>query len=207
MRLGDTIHCGAGDSPCRLSTMQAYRRRLPHFHPEDAYLFLTWRLSGSLPTEDSNPMGYPTRGHAFVAQDRRLDRHSTGPIWLRQPSVANLVSRAILIGDSERRFYDIRAWVVMPNHVHLLIFPLVAVPGALRWLKGSTARSANKLLGRTGQPFWQDESYDHYLRNLNQIDRTAAYIEENPVSAGLVCSADQWMWSSAGWKVGRRNVS
>lgn len=180
--------------------MQAYRRRLPHFHPEDAYLFLTWRLWGSLPTTQVSTV-YPTRGHAFVAQDRLLDRHSTGPIWLMQPTIASLVSSAILIGESERRFYDIHAWVVMPNHVHLLIFPLVAIPVAMRWLKGSTARSANRILGRTGQPFWQDESYDHYLRNLGQIDRTAAYIEANPVSAGLVSSADQWMWSSAGWLV------
>jgi putative transposase len=53
----------------------------------------------------------------------------------------------------------------MPNHVHLLILPKVPVPILMRWLKGSTARSANLLLGRTGQPFWQDESYDHYARN------------------------------------------
>jgi putative transposase len=59
----------------------------------------------------------------------------------------------------------------MPNHVHLLILPKVPVPVLMRWLKGSTARSANQLLGRTGQPFWQDESYDHYARNAIQRDR------------------------------------
>ena len=92
------------------------------------------------------------------------------------------------------------AWVVMPNHVHLLILPKVPVAVLMRWLKGSTARSANQILGRTGQPFWQDESYDHYLRHGSQIDRTIAYIEENPVSAGLVSSAENWPWSSAGWQ-------
>jgi putative transposase len=70
----------------------------------------------------------------------------------------------------------------------------------MRWLKGSTARGANRILGRTGQPFWQDESYDHYLRNSPQVNRTIAYIEENPVSAGLVESAERWRWSSAGWQ-------
>jgi Transposase IS200 like len=88
----------------------------------------------------------------------------------------------------------------MPNHVHLLILPKVPVPILMRWLKGSTARSANLLLGRTGQPFWQDESYDHYARNSIQRDRIIAYIEENPVSAGLVSSAELWPWSSAGWQ-------
>jgi REP element-mobilizing transposase RayT len=64
------------------------------------------------------------------------------------------------IGERERRFYDLPAYVVMPNHVHLLIRPLVPLPEITRWLKGSTARRANLVLGRTGQPFWQDESFD-----------------------------------------------
>ena len=88
----------------------------------------------------------------------------------------------------------------MPNHVHMLILPAVPIPVLMRWLKGSTARSANRILGRTGQQFWQDESYDHYLRRSSQVDRTIAYIEGNPVAAGLVCSAERWPWSSAGWQ-------
>jgi hypothetical protein len=88
----------------------------------------------------------------------------------------------------------------MPNHVHLLILPTVAVATLMRWLKGSTARRANQILGRTGRPFWQDESYDHYLRDPKQISRTTAYIEQNPVCAGLARSAEDWPWSSAGWQ-------
>jgi putative transposase len=135
-----------------------------------------------------------------VAQDRALDRHSSGSTWLRHPPIADLVARAIRIADEERQFYELRAWVVMPNHVHLLILPQVPVAVLRRWLKGSTAREANRILGRTGQPFWQDESYDHYLRQRSQIDRTVTYIEQNPVSAGLVGSAERWLWSSAGWQ-------
>jgi type I restriction enzyme R subunit/putative DNA methylase len=88
----------------------------------------------------------------------------------------------------------------MSNHVHLLILPKVAVSAIMRWLKGSTARSANQLLGRTGQPFWQDESYDHWVRNSKQFDRIIEYIEENPVSTGLVASPELWPWSSAAWQ-------
>ena len=62
----------------------------------------------------------------------------------------------------------------MPNHVHLLILPKAPVPVLMRWLKGSTARGAHRILGRTGQPFWQDESYDHYLRNSRQVNQTIA---------------------------------
>jgi REP element-mobilizing transposase RayT len=86
----------------------------------------------------------------------------------------------------------------MPNHVHLLILPQVPVPAITRWLKSWTARQANQLLGLAGQPFWQDESYDHWVRNRRQRDRIVRYIEENPVSAGLAASAEQWGWSSAG---------
>jgi putative transposase len=88
----------------------------------------------------------------------------------------------------------------MPNHVHLLMLPQVEVPVLMRWLKGSTARRANRILGRTGQPFWQDESYDHYLRTSDQTGRTIACIERNPVSAGLAPAIERWPWSSAGWQ-------
>ena len=179
--------------------MPEYRRRLPHCHPIDANLFLTWRLWGSLPANADDTL-YATPGRAFAAQDRVLDRRATGPLWLKDPRIADLVSNAILVGECERHYYQLQAWVVMPNHVHLLILPLVATPALMRWLKGSTARGANQILGHTGQPFWQDESYDHYLRSSSQMDRTIAYIEENPVSAGLVCSAERWRWSSAGWQ-------
>jgi REP element-mobilizing transposase RayT len=156
--------------------MPDYRRKLPHFHPTGKYLFVTWRLWGSLPGKVS------------------------GPHWLNDPRIADFVAKAILIGDCERHFYGLRAWAVMPNHVHLLILPLVPVPVLMRWLKGSTARYANHILGRTGTPFWQDESFDHYLRDSSHLERAIAYVEENPVKAGLVCSAEQWRWSSAGWQ-------
>ena len=178
--------------------MPEYRRRLPHFHPNGSYVFLTWRLWGSLPRGTEKSALHLTPGQAYAAADHSLDRLASGPLWLKDRRVGNLVSHAVLSGADERRFYELRAWVVMPNHVHLLILPLVPVPRLMRWLKGSTARGANQILGRTGQPFWQDESFDHYLRAASDVNRTVAYIEQNPVSAGLVCSAGQWPWSSAG---------
>jgi len=113
---------------------------LPHFHPEDAYLFLTWRLWGSLPAKVEIHR-YPTPGHAFAAADRELDRQDSGPFWLKDTRIAKLVSRTILAGDCEKRYYDLCAWVVMPNHVHLLILPRVPVPTLMQWLKGSTAKT------------------------------------------------------------------
>jgi len=83
------------------------------------------------------------------------------------------------------------------NHVHLLMRPCVPPPQITHWIKGVTAREANLLLGRPGEPFWQDESYDHWVRSEKELHRVAAYIERNPVAAGLVSAPGEWAWSSA----------
>ena len=179
--------------------MPEYKRRLPHFHPDDTHMFLTWRLFGSQP-RGHTPVRAETPGQAFVANDRFLDLNPLGPHWLREGEIARLVAETFLAGETERRFYELGAWVVMPNRVHLLMLPRTSLPIITRWLKGSTTRRANQLLARTGQPFWQDESYDHWVRNKKQFIRIANYIEENPVKAGLAECVELWPWSSAGWQ-------
>ena len=195
---------GAGAFACRPQPHMFYRRRLPHWHPdltEATFLFLTWRLAGSVP---GRPMRQPptsgplTAGRAFLALDREADKATCGPVWLRDARVARVVAHALLYGERERHLYQLRAWVIMPNHVHVLLRPTTSVPRITRWLKGSTARQANVILGRTGEAFWQDESFDHRVRDEAELDRIVAYIERNPVGAGLAASAAEWPWSSAG---------
>jgi putative DNA methylase len=67
----------------------------------------------------------------------------------------------------------------------------------MKSLKGFTARQANRMLARTGTPFWQKESYDHWVRDEAEWHRIARYIENNPVKAGLVSTPDAYRWSSA----------
>ena len=110
-----------------------------------------------------------------------------------QPS-PKLVADAI--GKGAASDYVLHAWVVMPNHVHLLITPQVDVPALLRRLKGASARESNKLLGQTGRPFWQDESYDRLVRNTSEFERIKNYILQNPVRAGLARSIEDYPWSS-----------
>src|SRR5947208_15228348 len=88
----------------------------------------------------------------------------------------------------------------MANHVHLLVRPRVSPSRLLQTLKGSTAREANRMLGRTGQPFWPAESYDHSVRDDRESDRIKMYIENNPAKAGLVANAKDYLWSSAARK-------
>jgi putative transposase len=174
--------------------MPEYWRRLPHYHPDGTDLFVTWRLHGTVPMPARSER-YGSPGHAFVAHDRALacdHEHD----FLRDEQIARLVAAAILEGH-HRSLYELQAWVIMPNHVHLLMLPRGALARITQWLKGSTARAANQALSRQGQPFWQQESYDHWVRTEKEFDRIVRYIEENPVAAGLVKSAEDWAWSSA----------
>jgi REP element-mobilizing transposase RayT len=88
------------------------------------------------------------------------------------------------------------AWVVMPNHVHLLIEPKVPMRLITKAIKGPSARHANLLLGRTGQHFWQDECFDHWIRNRAEFEKVKSYVEQNPVRAGLVTDCGRWPWSN-----------
>src|SRR5689334_20530621 len=178
---------GAGASACPVQRMPEYERKLPHFLPADRYVFITWRLYGTLPRRREYER-YPAAGHAFVAQDRALAADRIGPRWTKDPRIAAVVAQAIKSGATDYRLYELFAWVVMPNHVHILINPLVRVSRLMRWLKGSTARAANQLLGRTGMAFWQDESFDHYIRDQREFANVVNYIENNPVAAGLAAS-------------------
>ena|ERR1039457_3013196 len=90
--------------------MAEYRRRLPHFHPDGVYLFVTWRLHGSLPVAPADVI-YATPGHAFAAQDRALAR-GHGRRWLSDPRVARRLVEAIQTGESQKQFYELEAWAV-----------------------------------------------------------------------------------------------
>ena len=187
--------------------MVIYRRNLPHWHPEGAPLFLTWRLYGSLPVfpRTTARIGCATRsspskdspGKVFKLRDSALDRAPQGPLWLKDPRIACSAVEAIHLGNDKLGFYVLHAFVVMPNHVHLLITPNVPVPRLINGLKGVTAREANSILRRKGKHFWQDESFDHWVRGPAEFDRICVYIECNPVSAGLAHKPCDWPWSSA----------
>ncbi len=76
----------------------------------------------------------------------------------------------------------------------------------MKALKGYTARRCNQLLQKRGT-FWQDESYDHVVRNEEELRRIIEYIEQNPVKAGLVAAAAAWRWSSAADRASRSVVT
>ena len=209
-----------------------YYRNLPHWHPPGAAIFLTCRLFGSLPQKVIQHLREAQRllareidvagGSAeqianlklkhhkklFAKVDAILDKAESGPRWLGETEIADLVEDALL-----RRYadlYKLWAYVVMVNHLHLLLRPkpiispregsvdsFVPLSTITKRIKGYTSREANLILGRTGERFWQQESFDHWPRDEDEFFRIVAYIENNPVKAGLVQRADAWRWSSA----------
>ena len=178
--------------------MSYYERNLPHWHPDGRAIFLTWRLHGSLPAGFVHSLRKLKEDprKQFLEAEQLLDAAVTGPRWLSDPEIAGYVEWAFQRG-AEIGHYVLHAYVVMPNHVHLLFEPRVALRRIAGGIKGVSARDANATLARTGKPFWQDESFDHWIRNGAQMERTRNYIEHNPVKAGLAKHPEEWQWSSA----------
>ncbi|MGA3041721.1 MAG: transposase [Bryobacteraceae bacterium] len=174
-----------------------HARRLPNYHAIGRPIFLTWRLHGSLPANRNFPSA-TTSGLAFLTMDRILDNSRAGPLYLRQPAIATMVVEAIHYRQQCLGHSQIGAYVVMANHVHLLITPCIEVSRLMQSVKRFTAREGNRMLGHTGQPFWQDESYDRLVRNEAEFQRIVRYIEMNPVKAGLAVKPEDFPWSSAG---------
>lgn len=186
---------------------------LPHWTREGATYAATFRLADSLPASVleswlwerkgivriAEQMGRPLSGHE---QKRLRELHSErveawldsghGACWMRRPEVARIVAGALAHFDEQR--YRLHAWCVMPNHVHVLVAPFAghALSAILHSWKSFTAKSANRLLGREGA-FWQEEYYDHLIRDEEDYDHAMRYIIENPGRAGLT----GWQWCGA----------
>jgi putative transposase len=173
----------------------SYSRRLPHIVPTGEAYFVTWHLHGSLPRERYPPPGKMNSGTAFVWMDQYLDAAGNGPRWLGNEEIAKIVEEALLHQDCE-----LHAYVIMPNHVHVLLMPKIELPKLMQYIKSRSAREANKILGVSGKPFWQQESYDHMVRNPEEFRNIKRYIENNPVKAGLAATPETYRWSSAWWR-------
>lgn len=142
-----------------------YRRRLPHYQKDARPLFVTFR---------------------------------TLPAAQLPPDARTLALQHCLYEDGRR--IDLHAAVVMPDHVHLLLTALrdtngwtFALPEILKAIKGTSARSINRLQESRG-PVWQDESFDHVLRGDESLRETIEYIRQNPVRKGLVQKPEDYRW-------------
>ena len=158
---------------------------------------------------------YKAQKRHFARYDKWLDSGAHGPVWLRDARVANEVTKEIKRLHGER--YCLFSYCIMPNHVHLLVdtadFGDVILsdqpekPGqsslreTMRLIKGRSARSANRILQRSGR-FWQDESYDHFVRDEHELENIIRYILYNPVVAGLAKNWQDWPFTYLSQEMG-----
>ncbi|MFN8635366.1 MAG: transposase [Chloroflexota bacterium] len=192
------------------------RLYLPHFDAGETPQTITFRLAGSLPTVLLRQWRDELRLQAAQLGDRERSRRPSlatlerqriedylnrgiGPIWLGDPRIGSLVEAAFLFFDGSR--YRLHAWVVMPNHVHIVLTPDadISMTRIVSSWKSFTATRANELLGRTGA-FWQADYFDRFIRDEAHFLAAVSYVEQNPVVGGLCAAPEEWAFSSASWR-------
>jgi REP element-mobilizing transposase RayT len=204
-------------------SLEMYQRHLPHWRQAGATYFVTFRLADSIPQnkleelktyrtewERRNP---PPRSEkqweelwreTFLRVDRWLDQ-GAGGCRLREAPVRKIVTDSLHYFDDER--YELGSYVVMPNHVHLVVRAFDRDKEALERIthswKRHTSREINMLLDLNGA-LWQDESFDRIVRDEEHLWRTLQYIGRNPGKVGITGeSCSVWIrpsWEKLGWK-------
>ena len=197
-----------------VQTIGFRRRHLPHWTVADRSYFVTIRLKGSLPSavvDDLRlkrealiarhlPPEEMDRSHReeFRRIEAILDAGSTGPKFFDIAPVADIVFKAFEWLEQQKG-WTVQALSVMPNHVHAVLRNVQGRNDQLHRdlgiLKGTTGRNANRVLDRTGRPFWIDENFDHWCRTDKQLLRAVRYTLMNPVSAQLVPNWHDWPWT------------
>lgn len=183
------------------------RQYLPHFDEPALLQSITFRLHDAVPvtviqdwkTELNFAEKLPATDPREIELRKRIARYEDahhGACWLSRPPIAQMVEDALLYFDGQR--YNLHAWCIMPNHVHVLIQTLEGyrLDGILHTWKSYSAQRANGILQRKG-PFWFREYFDRFIRNEKHYHNTVFYIEQNPAKAGLIDSAEAWPFGSA----------
>jgi REP element-mobilizing transposase RayT len=183
------------------------RGYLPHFDSNEVTQHVTFRLADSLPKEVVERLAMELRDEDPVRREsekrRRLEAFidaGYGACWLRRSDCARVVQESLLHFDGER--YRLIAWVVMPNHVHVLFqtmggWSMDSVVGS--W-KTFTANAIGRLIEGPDErvpKVWHPEFWDRYIRDERHFVSAVDYIHNNPVKAGLVSQAADWLWGSA----------
>jgi len=183
---------------------------LPHWASGNGTYAVTFRLGDSLPQtvlrsweDERNDIRDTVRRQGrkpTPSEVRRMEKLRSakiqayldagrGACHFRDASIAECLAETLRRFDGSR--YSLYAWVIMPNHVHVIVGPMPprTLPEILHSWKSYTAKFANKRLGRSGT-FWQAEYYDHLIRNAEEFSHGVLYIRENPAKAGL----RDWPW-------------
>jgi len=195
-----------------------YRRRLPHYQPAEGLFFMTYRLAFSLPQAvmeqqrqkmlefEQRSQGLAKREQQellltcqkviFAIEDAFLGKCDQSPHWLLLDAIAKLVLDSLWFNHTKH--YELFCVLLMSNHVHIVIKPLLQRPDTpyslaqiMKEHKTYVAKQANMILNRSGE-FWSREYYDYWIRDEEEFRRVINYILQNPVKAGLVKDYRDW---------------
>lgn len=192
--------------------INSHQRHLPHWQQGEVPVFLTWCLADSLPegatqklkarrehwlASHLKPWSPETEKEYYVRFanpiNEMLDR-GRGECILRDRALAMIVAESLLAKHEED--YLLHSFVVMPNHLHVLVTinDGVKLSKVLQNWKGGSARKINLKRHRLGT-VWQQEFWDRLIRSRVHFDYVARYIRENPEKAGLSAS-DFLIWEN-----------
>jgi len=186
----------------KLEEVKITERNIPHWQQDAKYYFVTWRLADSLPAEllknwkleseawlasRKQPLSAADEEEYHLLFSDRIDKTldaGTGSCILNNPSIAGIMESALRHFDGER--YDLSAFVVMPNHLHVLfrLHEGQDLAKILHSWKSFTAHEINKALNQSG-PVWQEEYFDLIVRDERHFSKLVEYIANNPRKAGL----------------------
>jgi len=186
---------------------------LPHWRREIASYSVNFRLADSLPqhilhsikdereelmSASKSKLGLNKEEqqrleYLFSEKIENYLNMGKGSCWLKKDKIASCAANAINYFEEER--YKLFAWCVMPNHIHVVLrtYPKYPLEKTLHSWKSFIAKESNKILNRSGS-FWVKESYDHLIRNEQELFHHINYTWNNPDKAGL----ENWKWR---WKI------
>ena len=177
------------------------RGYLPHFDAEGTTQFITYRLANSLPRVHLDRLKHDLQAGRITEieyqrsiEDFLDDGH--GPTHLQNRAIAEIVEENLLRFDGIK--YLLLHWVIMLNHVHILLKPKDghSLASIMHSMKSYTANEANKILGASGR-FWSVEYFDRYIRDAKHFASTVNYVHMNPVKGKLCEEPEEWEFSCA----------
>jgi REP element-mobilizing transposase RayT len=192
------------------------RGYFPHLDMPGTLQSITFRLADSMPQSVLKQLEEELKFIPISVREaerrKKIDQWldaGLGCCALQHPCVAEVMQQTLLIADGER--YRLLVWCVMPNHVHVLIEPLISLSLIVQSWKSFAAKWAishnvelglgiPKPVGSTKNQFWMREYWDRYIRDEKHFHAVVDYIHNNPVKAGFCQEASAWPWSSAGWE-------
>jgi REP element-mobilizing transposase RayT len=179
------------------------RGYLPHFDGREVPQFVSLHIFDSVPASVlvrwKRELDVTKSKSDRILLQRRIEKyldHGYGLAFMKHHRIASMIQNVLLASDGES--YRLSAWVIMPNHIHLLAtrFEDYMLADIMQTLKSITSHKANRILKRHGQ-FWMPDYFDRYVRNAEHFAKTVRYIEDNPVKARLCERPENWPFGSA----------